>query len=76
VRDGDLLNSLEGLRSVSNIVHSVKNVGAVIPRTACVAYTNDNVFKDNKSFLMLECLTRHFLGRDAPFAIFASITVL
>ena len=73
--DGDLLNSLEGLRSVSNVVNGVKNVGAVIPRSTCVTYTEDNVFKDDESFLMLECLARYFLRRDGPFAVFASITV-
>jgi hypothetical protein len=72
---GNFLNSLEGLGSVSNIVYGVKNVGAVIPRTACVAYTDDNVFKDDESLLMLECLTQHFLGCDGSFAVFAPITV-
>ncbi len=75
MRYRNLLNSFEWLCSVSNVVDGVKNVSAVIPSAACVANTDDNVFKDDKSFLVLKGLALDLLGTNRPVAVFAPITV-
>jgi hypothetical protein len=75
VRYRNFLNSLEGLRSVSNIVHGVKNLSAVIPGSACVTNPNDHIFQDDESLFMLKGLPLNLLGTNGSFAIFAPITV-
>ena len=54
---------------------SVKNVGAVIPCAANIADADDNVLKDDKSFLVLEGLALDFLGANGSPAVLATITV-
>ena len=71
----NLLNSLERLRSVSNIVHRMKNISAVIPGAACVTNPNNNIFKDDESLLMLKGLSLDLLRTDGSFAVFAPIAV-
>ena len=75
MRDGDLLDSFKWFCSGSNVVHGVKDVGAIVPGSACVADTDDYIFKHDESFLMLKCLALDLLRTDGAFAVFASITV-
>lgn len=74
--DGDLLNSLKGLRSVRDIVHGVKNISAVIPGSALVTNSNDNILKDDESLLMLKGLPLDFLGANGSLAVFTAATVV
>ena len=71
MRDGNLLDSLEGFCSVGNIIYGVKDVGAVIPRSASVANTDHNIFKDYESLLMLESFALHLLWAHGAFAVMA-----
>lgn len=73
--DGDLLNSFEWFCSSGNIVDSVKNIGVVIPCAASIADADDDALKDDKSFLVLECLALDLLGANGSFAVLAPITV-
>ena len=75
MRDRNLLDSFEWFRSVDDVVHGVKDVSTVIPCAARVADADDNVFKNDESFLVLKGLARDLLGTDGPFAVFAAITV-
>jgi hypothetical protein len=75
MRDRNFVHSLEGLCSVSNIVHRVKNVRSVIPGSACITNTDENIFEDDESLLMLKCLPLNLLGTNGSFAVFAPITV-
>ena len=75
MRHGDFLHSLERLRASSDIVNGVKNVGTIIPCAASIADADDNVFKDDKSFLVLEGLPFDFLWTNGSFAVLAPITV-
>lgn len=75
MRDRDLLDSFEWFCSVDDVVHGVKNIGAVIPCAACVADADDYVFKDDESFLVLKGLALDLLGTDGAVAVFAAITV-
>ncbi|HEY5074916.1 MAG TPA: hypothetical protein VII34_09480 [Pyrinomonadaceae bacterium] len=73
--DWDLFDSLEGFCSVGNIIHGVKDVGAVISRSASVANTDHNIFKDYESLLMLESFALHLLWAHGAFAVFAVMAV-
>ena len=53
----------------------MEDVGAVIPRSAGVAHTDQNIFKDYESLLMLEGLALHLLRAHGSVAVFASIAV-
>lgn len=75
VRNRNLLNSLEWFLPASNIVHCMKDVGAVILGTAGGAHPNDNVLKDDESLLVFECLTCDGFWLNRPFTVFARITV-
>jgi hypothetical protein len=75
MRDRDLLDSFERFCAVDDVMHGVKNIGAVIPCPACVADADDDVFKDDESFLVLEGLALDPLGTDGAVAVFAAITV-
>ncbi len=75
MRDGDLLDSFKWFCSGSNVVHGVKDVGAVIARAACVADTDDYIFKHDESFLMLKGLALDLLRTDGSVTIFAPITI-
>src|SRR5882724_6461395 len=73
--DRNLLDSLEGLSPVGNVIYGMENVGAVIPRSAGVANTDHDIFKDDESFLVLESLALHLLRAHGAFAVFAAIAV-
>jgi hypothetical protein len=71
----NLLDSLEGYCSISNIVHRVKDVSTVILGSAGVACTDNYVFEDYEALLMLEGLALHFLRAHGAFAVFTTITI-
>jgi hypothetical protein len=73
--DWNLLDSLEWLHSGCYVMHGVKNVGAVIPGSTCVANPNHDTFEDDETPLVFESLPLDLLGADRPLAVFAPITV-
>ncbi len=75
MRYRNLLDSFEWLCSVGNVIDGVKNIGAVIPRAACIADADDHIFKDDETLLVLERLALNLLGTHGSFAVFAPITV-
>lgn len=75
MRDGDPLGSFEWFCSADDVVHGVKNIGAVIPCAACVADADENIFKDDESFLVLKGLALDLLRTNGAVAVFAAITV-
>lgn len=75
VGDGNLLNSFEWFCARGNVVYGVKNISAVVSRSASVADADDNIFQDDESLLVLERLARDLLRTYGPFAVFALITV-
>lgn len=73
--DRDLLDAFEWLCSVDHVVYGVKNISAVIPCAAGATDANNNVFKNDESYLVLERLALDPLGTDGAVAVFATITV-
>ena len=69
VRDGDLFDAIERFCAGGDVMHGVKNLGAVISRTALIADAHYDAFKNNKSLLVLERLASHFLGTDSAVAV-------
>lgn len=72
---GNLLNSFEWLSAIGDFVNGVKNVSTVIPGAARVARSDDHVFKDDESVLVLERLALDFFRTNSAGAVLATITV-
>jgi len=56
-------------------MYCVKNVRAVVSRSAAVADTYCDSLKDDESLLVLKGLAVDFLGTNGAVAVFAGITV-
>ena len=76
MRDRNLLDSLEWFGSIRNVVHRVKDVSAVIPRSAGIANADHNIFQDYESLLMLKGLAFYLLRADGSLAVFAVFAVI
>jgi hypothetical protein len=70
-----LLCSLKRPQARRYVVDRVKNICAVIPASAFIAYSNSDVFEYYEAVLVFECFTLHILRSDRSFAKLTLVSV-
>lgn len=75
MRNRNLFHALEGLGARSDIVDSVKNLGAVVSRSAGIANTYENFFENDKTLFVLKGLAVDFLRPHGALAVLAWVIV-
>lgn len=75
MRNGNLLDSVEGLCTGCDVVHLVKYLGAVVSHSATIAHADGDSFEYDKSFFVLESLSVNLFWTHRAFAVLAYVIV-
>lgn len=75
MRDRDLLNAVKWRCTSRDVMHGVKDVGAVVSRTTLIADAYYDAFENDEALLVLKRLSSNFPGPNGTVAVFTRVPV-